>query len=480
MGEEGPPTGGDAARTAASLRIDRGRPKAARRGGLGIWLLALAVLGLVGWFAWSFFGKASGALGGREVREGPVLRLSPDSGAERTTASGYVVARTRAAISPKYPGKLVRLLVDVGDLVKEGQLLAELDHVELDASVERGEAEVARAKADLEVSQRNVAERKAAADGARSAKEMARAALREAEVRRDDSKREAERLERLLQEQVITESERDRALAQSRMDAAQAERVASGVAAAEVEEGRAEKDVSTAVGRVESARSGLASAEASLREIRSRREDAFIRATFPGRVLRKEAEVGEVIAPATTGGGSTRGALLTLADFETLEMEVDVFERDVSLVTEGSPSRIVLDAYPRDPFPGKVRQVVPTADRQKATVQVKVAFDRPDPRVLPEMGGKVVFLAAGTKVSGEAERVLVPAAAVATRDGRKGVWLLEKEGTDRRVRFVPVETGAADGDRVVARSGLAGGERVVLDPPADLKDGERVTLAKTP
>ena len=108
-----------------------------------------------------------------------------------------------------------------------------------------------------------------------------------------------------------------------------------------------------------------------------------------------------MIAPASTGGQSTRGALLTLADFSTLEMEVDVFERDVSLVEQGAPARIVLDAYPREVFPGRVRQVVPTADRQKATVQVKVAFDAPDVRVLPEMGGKVVFLAPGTETTSE-------------------------------------------------------------------------------
>jgi RND family efflux transporter MFP subunit len=479
MGEEPIPSDSEAARGAASLRIDRAAPRR-RRGGGGTWILALLLLGVVGGIAWFFYGKASGALGGREVREGRALRRSPESASERTTASGYVVARTRAAISPKYPGKLVRLLVDVGDTVKAGQLLAELDHVELDASVSRGEADVARARSEVEVAERNAAERQLSADGARSAVKTARAALREAEVRRDNSKSEADRAERLLKERIVTESERDKAVAQAKMDAAQADRVAAMLTMAEVEESRAAKDASASAGRIESAKSSLASSEASLRELQSRRDDAFIRAEFGGRVLRKEAEVGEVIAPATMGGGSTRGALLTLADFDTLEMEVDVFERDVSRVESGAPCRIVLDAYSSDPFPGKVRQVVPTADRQKATVQVKVAFDAPDPRVLPEMGGKVVFLAAGTKVSGEAERVFVPANALAERDGRRGVWILEKEGTGQRVRFAPVEAGAADGDLVVAKSGLAGGERVVLDPPAGLKDGERVTVSNTP
>jgi RND family efflux transporter MFP subunit len=476
MSETADDPGTPAAGGAASLRIDRARPRK-RGGGVGVWIVGGLLLLVAGGFAWSFLGKATGTLGGRTVREGRAVRSSPESGRERTTASGYVVARTRAAISPKYPGKLVKILVDVGDEVTEGQLLAEMDHAELDAAVERGEAEVARSRHDIQASERAAEERKSAAAAGRSATEATRAAVREAEARRDDSKREAERLERLLGKGIVTESERDRASAQAKMDAASAERSGADLAAALLEEERASKDAAAAAARVESARSGLASSEASLRETKSRRDDSFIRANFRGRVLRKEAEVGEVIAPATTGGGSTRGALLTLADFDTLEMEVDVFERDVSLVQDGAPARIVLDAYPRDPFPGKVRQVVPTADRQKATVQVKVAFEKPDPRVLPEMGGKVVFLTEGTKVSSEAERVMVPAAALADRAGKRGVFLLEREGKGTRVRFAPLELGPVDGDRVTVKSGLAGGERVVLEPGQDLKDGDAVTAA---
>jgi RND family efflux transporter MFP subunit len=465
--------------SAASLRIDRSPPPARRRGG-GAWLLPLLVLVVAGGAAWSFYARATGALGGRELREGRAVRLSPEASAVRTTASGYVVARTRAAVSPKYPGKLARLLVDVGDTVEKGQLLAELDHAELDSSVARMEADRARAAADVEVATRFAAERAAAAESAGLARATAAADHRQAVARKEDSRRESDRLDRLLKERIVTESERDRAVAQARMDEAGAERTAAAVASAESEEVRATKEAATAGARVEAARAALASADAGLGEMRSRRDDAFIRADFRGRVLRKEAEVGEVIAPATTGGGSTRGALLTLADFDTLEMEVDVFERDVSLVEEGAPCRIVLDAYPAVPFPGKVRQRVPTADRQKATVQVKVAFERPDPRVLPEMGGKVAFLAGGTKVSNEGDRVLVPAAAVRERDGKPGVWILDREGSDLRTRYLPFEAGSREGDAVVARSGLSGGERLVLDPPADLKEGERVTLAKAP
>jgi len=463
---------------AASLRIDRSRPAPRRGGGGGVWVVALLLVGVVGWVSWNWLGKAAGVLGGREVREGRVARVSPNSGAEQTTASGYVVARTRAALSPREAGKLVRLLVDVGDRVEKGQLLAEMDHDQLDAALARLQAEVARAEADLDVAGRSAVERRAATERARLDAEAARSALRAVTLRSEDARREADRLEKLLADRVVTRSERDTAEMLARALDAQVAQGKAAVEAAEAEETRSARDAETQVSRVEAARAGVASAKAGRDEVAARRDDYFLHAEFAGVVLRKEAEVGEVVAPAIAGGSTTRGAVLTLADFSTLEMEVDVFERDVSRVESGAPCRILLDAYPRDPFPGRVRQVVPTADRQKATVQVKVAFDAPDSRVLPEMGGKVVFLEMGTEVSNAADRILVPTAALVDRGGRRGVFLLEREGTEERVRFTPVEAGAAEGDRTVARGGLSGGERVVLDPAADLADGSRVTLSK--
>lgn len=464
----------------ASLRIDRGAAPRRRGGGAGPWIAGLIVVGVAGAVAWSFLSRAGGLLGGVEVRESRATRSSAGAGEERTTASGYVVARTRAAVSPKHPGKLVRLLVDVGDRVAKGDLLAELDHAEQDAALARAAAEVERARADGEAAARLAAERDAAAERAERDLDTARAAHREAGIREADARREAERSERLLAERVVTESERDRAKAEAEARRAQTAQAAAAVEAADAERVRAARDAEAAHARTAAARAALAAAEAARREAEARREDAFIRADFAGRVLRKEAEVGEVIAPASTGGATTRGALLTLADFESLEMEVDVFERDVSLVEEGAPCRIVLDAYPRDPFPGRVRQVVPTADRQKATVQVKVSFDRPDPRVLPEMGGKVIFLAAGSKAAAEAERVTVPSEAVTERGGRPGVFLLVKESAETRVRFAAVKPGGSSGGRTEIAEGLSGGERLVLDPAAGLADGDLVTVRVGP
>lgn len=461
--------------SASALRIDRSRPRRGGRGG-GAWILGLLVLAAVAAVAGSFLSRAGGLLGGTEVAAGRALRVSANLASERTTASGYVVARTRAAVSPRQPGKLARLLVDVGDPVKEGQLLAELEHVEEDAAVARWEAEVARAAAEREAAARSAKERAAAAERARSEEESSRVAENEAAVRAADARREADRLKKLVVDRIVTESEWDRAEAQARILESQLLRARSAVATARAEAVRAGLDAETYGSRVASAEAAAAGAEASLRESRARRDIAFIRAPFGGRVLRKEAEVGEVIAPATTGGSTTRGALLTLADFQTLEMEVDVFERDVSLVEPGAPCRIVLDAYPREPFPGRVRQVVPTADRQKATVQVKVSFDAPDPRVLPEMGGKVVFLAAGALASSEADRVTVPDAALVERGGRRGVFLVVKESSDERVKFATVSAGESSGGRTTVKEGLAGGERVVLSPPPALEDGDLVTV----
>ncbi len=473
MSDSAPPT-------AAALRIDRSAPPRRRRGSAAPWVAGLLLVGVVGAFAWYYLGKASGSLGAATVMEGRALRISPTAKFERTTASGYVVARTRAAISGRQAGKLMRLLVDVGDRVEQGQLLAEMLHDEEDAAVARWEAEVARTTAEIAAAEAVAAERAAARDRARRDLDSAQAARNEAQAVLDNAEAEEKRVATLLDDEVVTRSERDRATMVADVARAQAGRAKAAYISAEAEAARAVKDVDAAKARIEPARASLAGAEAGLREARARREDFFIRAPFTGRVLRKEAEVGEVIAPAASGGGTTRGALLTLADFSTLEIEVDVAERDMSVVREGFPCRILLDAYPKDPFPGRVRQVVPTADRQKATVQVKVAFDAPDPRVLPEMGGRVIFLDEGATVSPEADRVVFPAAAVAERAGRSGVFVIEREGSEERVRFVPVRSAPEGDGRLRAESGLLGGERVVVDPPASLGDGGRVAIRSGP
>jgi len=191
-------------------------------------------------------------------------------------------------------------------------------------------------------------------------------------------------------------------------------------------------------------------------------------------VLRKDAEVGEVVAPVATGGGLTRGAVVTMADLETLEVEVDVNEAYIAQIKSGQPVVITLDAYPDTAYGGAVRQIVPTADRQRATVQVKVSILDKDPRILPEMGTRVDFMQAPDTVSAEpaASRIFVPSSAVRDEQGQPVVWVV-REG---RVFRTAVTAGPVSGGRREIRSGLIGGEQVVITGPAVLEDGAAVSV----
>ena len=266
----------------------------------------------------------------------------------------------------------------------------------------------------------------------------ARANAASAEAQLTQAKRDVQRTQALRRDNLVAESELENA--QTKVD----------VLAAEL---------------------GAAKAQARLAEVNM--ENTNVRAPFAGTVLRKDAEVGEIVAPSSAGGGLTRTAIVTMADLQTLEVEVDVNEAYIAQIRNGQGARITLDAYPDTSFSGNVRQVVPTADRQKATVLVKVAILDRDPRILPEMGAKVVFTAReGGPAVATARRVLVPSAAVVRSANGASVWVVEN-GTVRRVS---VDPGTARGDRLEIRQGLSGGESLVLEPPASLKDGAKVEV----
>jgi RND family efflux transporter MFP subunit len=246
------------------------------------------------------------------------------------------------------------------------------------------------------------------------------------------------------------------------------------VEAAEARDAQAAARAQAAAARVESANAGLRFAQATL-------ENTFIRAPFTGTVLRKEAEVGEVVAPSV-GGGLTRGAVVTMADLTTLEVEVDVNEAYIARVIGGQQARITLDAYPDTGFHGAVRQVVPTADRQRATVQVKVSILDRDPRILPEMGARVDFLepetARPTAAAGAAPApvIRVPVAAVRVDGGQSVVWLIR----GGRLELRPVQAGPASGGFREIRSGLAGGELLLVGGVDAPRAGMKVTVPTTP
>jgi RND family efflux transporter MFP subunit len=328
------------------------------------------------------------------------------TGATAVTANGYVVARTRASVAAKVAGRLASLSVDEGTPVKEGDVIARLESADYQAAVGEARANLA----------------------------TARAVLAEAVAAREQADRDAERVRGIAAqgEGLIAPQELETAVSNAAQSAARAR---------------------AAQARVDAAAASLRFAQASL-------ENTVVRAPFTGTVLRKDAEVGEVVAPSV-GGGLTRGAVVTMADLETLEVEVDVNEAYIGRVSHGQDARITLDAYPDTSFAGTVRQIVPTADRQRATVQVKVSITDRDPRILPEMGARVDFIApepaGGGEVAAGPPRFRLPAAAVREMDGRTVVWLVR----DGRLEPREVTAGPVSADYREIRSGLAGGERVL-------------------
>lgn len=394
------------------LRIDRNPPAAGERKALK-WVAGLALVAGV-FIAVVYFALRPAST---EVQVAPVEITGGSGGGSGITANGYVVARTRASVSSRISGRLAILTVEEGSRVRRNQVLAQLENAEYVAAVAQAVADSQRAEA----------------------------ALAEAQATRDQTSRDLERA---------------RELVEKKLEAVRA-----------VEE--LESQLAAADARIAVQQAQIVAAKAAIAYARANLENTYIRAPFDGTVLRKDAEVGEVVAPVATGGGLTRGAVVTMADLQTLEVEVDVNEAYIAQISNRQPTRIALDAYPQASFAGTVRQIVPTADRQKATVQVKVAITDRDPRILPEMGARVEFLG-DTAAAGDTApvRIFVPGDAVRTDGGASIVWLV-REG---RVYRVQVEAGPVSGGRREIRSGLSGGERVVIGPARELEDGGKVNV----
>jgi len=334
-------------------------------------------------------------------------------GATSVTANGYVVARTKASVSAKTAGRLAYLGVSEGSIVTKGQVIARLDNADYAAAVSQAQANIASADASV-------------IEARSDHEQLVRDATRIRDIRTKNAN--------LISQQDLETATSRAAQAEARLTAAQA--------------------------RKRSAEAGLHMAEAS-------NDNTIIRAPFSGTVLRKDAEVGEVVAPSV-GGGLTRGAVVTLADLQTLEVEVDVNEAYIARIRGAAPARITLDAYPDTSFRGVVRQVVPTADRQRATVQVKVSILDHDARILPEMGAKVDFLEEKTLATGAAPKAVirVPSAAVKTDAGASVVWIVRDGHLTRRV----VQTGPVSAGFLEVRSGLNGGEQLLVggvDAPSE-------------
>ncbi|MCE3285282.1 MAG: efflux transporter periplasmic adaptor subunit [Steroidobacteraceae bacterium] len=398
-----------------SLRLDR-EPDAGKyheRGGSRRWrwIVAAGVIVVLALLAWRSFTGA--------VPVETVTVEAPAVDGAVLNASGYVVARRLATVSSKVTGRVSDVLFEEGAEVEAGQVLARLDRSTVQAEY----------------------------DVAASGLEAARRNLREIEVRLADARRTLERNRSLVERRLV---------AQSVLDTSEAE---AGALAARLAAAKADVDVAKA--QVALSRQALA--------------DLEIRAPFKGVVISKDAQPGEMVSPISAGGGYTRTGIATLVDMDSREVEIDVNEAYINRVSAGQRAECVLDAYPDWRIPAHVISIVPTADRQKATVRVRIGLDRLDPRILPDMGVKVSFLEdAASRPS--TPRVRVPANAVVTGDDGAYVWVVRDGKVERR----PVQAAEAQGDQVEVAKGLEGGETLVVDAPARLRNGSAVELKATP
>ena len=409
----------------SKLRINRDDPPPAVKRALGrvLWLTAAAALIIA---VVVVMGRRGGGTVPVQVvtvatTTGGTGTVGGGNGSVAVVANGYVVARTKAAVSAKIPGRLAMLNVSEGSAVQKGQIIARLDNADYAAAVGQAEAGLASAKATLI----------------------------EAQSDRDQMQREFVRVRDIRAQNPNLVSPQD-------------------VENADSKARQADARVSAQEARVDAAAASLRMAQANL-------ENTYIRAPFSGTVLRKEAEVGEVVAPSV-GGGLTRGAVVTMADLATLEVEVDVNEAYIARIQSDQRARITLDAYPDTAFRGVVRQIIPTADRQRATVQVKVSILDRDPRILTEMGAKVEFLqaprpvAAGAAQPVERPRIIVPAEAVRSENGRDVVWIVR----DGKLQKRDVDAGPVSGNFREIRAGLSGGEQLLVGGVETPKEGQRV------
>ena len=394
------------------------------------WLVTLAVVGGIAFVAWAF-GKPYLGIGADAVEVRTVLVRATAAavpGSSVLDASGYVVARRQATVSSKTTGKVVEVLIEEGMTVEQGDLLAVLD-----ASIPR---------ARLALSESQLA--------------SARAFLDEIRIEIRQAVLDLSRTNNLAERDLASKAELDRARL--------------GLQGLQARLRRTERDIEVA--------------ERAMAVQRRELEDMEIRAPFGGVVIAKAAQPGEMISPVSAGGGFTRTGICTIVDMESLEVEVDVNEAYINRVYPKQPVTVTLNAYPDLAIPAEVIATIPAADRNKATVRVRIGFVQRDRRILPDMGVKVAFLeddvpAAEPAVGARA--ILVPKTSVASVEGKRHVWVVsETVGGRGTVERRDVTVGRGEGSRIQVTRGLENGERIVAaatEPTlAGLRDGDEITL----
>jgi len=394
----------------AALRLER-EPDTQPRGRWVVWLVLAVLLLAAGGGAWWWLSRERPI----EVETATVSSRQAGTQAAVLNATGYVTARRRATVSSKITGKVVQVNIEEGMAVREGQVLARLDD-------ETQRAAVALAEAQAEAARRNV---------------------NESEVRLNEARINLARITKLVGVGYST--------------------------AAEVDAARAAVDSLEA--RIQAAREQVRVAERQVAVEQTDLASTVIRAPFAGVVISKDAQPGEMVSPVSAGGGFTRTGIGTVVDMGSLEIEVDVNESYINRVKPEQGVTAVLDAYPDWQIPARVITMIPSADRQKATVLVRIAFMELDPRILPDMGVKVTFLRENEDTAPAARPVtLAPKAAIKTDGKQSYVFVVVNDRVDRRA----ITTGGTDGERVEVIAGLNPGDRVVVSPPAELSAGALV------
>jgi RND family efflux transporter MFP subunit len=395
----------------SKLRIDRTlAPVQTRRRRKWWWLALLAIAAAAGAAWFAFSPRAT------SVQTTPIVTTYPSQQFVVLNSSGYVVAQRKAAIASKASGRLEWLGVTEGSRVKAGDIIARLDARDLAAQLESANASI----------------------------KVARAAIEQAEAENRDAAASLSRTQDLLKQKFVSQAALDQAKAR-------ADRALAGVA---------------------SARAGVSVAEANARNAQVAVDYTQIRAPFDGIILSKSANVGDMVTPFSSAADS-KGAVVTMADMSTLEVEADVSESSLSKISVGQPCEITLDALPDVRFRGTVSRIVPTVDRAKATVMTKVRFETIDPRVLPEMSAKVSFLSQAVTAEQQKPMTAVNAEALAQRDGKTVVVVVR----DNKAAVVPVTAGNKIGELTAIAGGVKTGEKAVVKPAADLQDGALVRLA---
>jgi RND family efflux transporter MFP subunit len=395
----------------AKLRIDRALAPIRRRRRRRWIVLAILALVVITGAGWYLARPRVQA-----VQTTPIVTAFPSQQFVVLNATGYVVAQRKAAISSKATGRLEWLGVAEGSRVKAGDVIARIDNRDVIAQAQSAEA-AARAAAAL---------------------------VRQAEVERQNAQVEYRRSDELVGKGFISRSALD--TAKARLDRAQA--------------------------AVASAQANLNSARANARNAQVAVDYTEIRAPFDGVILSKSANVGDLVTPFSNATDS-KGAVVSMADMSTLEVEADVSESSLGKISVGQPAEIVLDALPDARFRGRISRIVPTVDRAKATVMTKVKFDAIDPRVLPEMSAKVSFLSQEVTAEQQKPLVAVNPDAIVQRDGRTVVFVVR----DGHAVAVPVTPGAKIGDATAVTGDVKAGEKAVVKPAPSLASGMAVNTA---